>query len=53
MRRFAEDVELSIVRDEGADSPILDKLTAVIDWILANQDKIMKIVSIIMSLFAV
>ena len=53
MRRFAEDVELSIVRDEGADSPILDKLTAIIDWVIANQDRIMKIISIIMALFAV
>lgn len=53
MRRFAEDVELTILRDEGDDTPILDKLTAIIDWIIANQDKIMKIVSIIMALFAV
>jgi hypothetical protein len=53
MRRFAEDVELSILRDEGEDTPILDKLTAIIDWIIANQDKIQKIISIIMALFSV
>ena len=53
LKRFAEDVDLTIAKSEGADSPILDKLTSIIDWIIANQDKIMKIISIIMSLFAV
>jgi hypothetical protein len=53
LKRFSEDVAISIASTNGADSPILDKLTAIIDWIVANQDKIMAIISFVLKLFAV
>ena len=51
LKRFGEDVEQIIIRDEGEDTPILDKLTAIIDWVIANWDKISKIISFISVLF--
>lgn len=51
LKRFGEDVELSILRDEGSDTPILDKLTSILDWVIANWDKISKIISFISVLF--
>ena len=48
MRRLANDVKDKIMNDNGTDTPILDKLQAVVDWIIANQDKIMQIVAFIM-----
>ncbi len=51
LKRFGEDVELSILRDEGDETTILDKLTAIIDWVIANWNKISKIISFISVLF--
>ena len=50
LKRFAADVKFSIQNSEGTDTPILDKLQAIVDWFIRNQDKILAIISFIMKI---